>query len=299
MGGAEGILFQTSLVAAFIAGMVALFAPCCVTFLLPAYLGNVFKEKEKVLLMTLVFGAGIFVVLLPAVLGVAALSKFFFDNHDIVYLLGAAVMLITSIIAFLGIKLPMPCLPGSPSGKTDILSIFTLGIFSGITSACCAPVLIGILTLTFLSPNFFGALVIGAMYVLGMVAPLLIISVFLDGKMPGITVLRKCLFTIKLFGREYGILTSNLIAAIVFFFTGWLILILTLQGRLAMDSLEGFTKMIQDSARIVDSYIGNNPLINILFIFGVLSFLYWIAKRVKEGSNKSHSSCKQKPKDSD
>ena len=280
------ILFQTSLIAAFVAGMVALFAPCCVTFLLPAYLGSVFKEKEKVLLMTLVFGAGIFVVLLPAVLGVAALSKFFFDNHDIVYLLGAVVMLITSIIAFLGIKLPMPRLPGSPSGKTDILSIFTLGIFSGITSACCAPVLIGILTLTFLSPNFFGALAIGAMYVLGMVAPLLVISVFLDGKMPGIRFLRKCLFTIKLFGKEYGILTSNLIAAVVFFFTGWLIFILTLQGRLAMDSLDYFTKMIQDSARIVDSYVGNNPIINALFIIAILAFLYWIGKSVRKGDKK-------------
>ena len=280
------ILFQTSLIAAFVAGMVALFAPCCVTFLLPAYLGSVFKEKEKVLLMTLVFGAGIFVVLLPAVLGVAALSKFFFDNHDIVYLLGAVVMLITSIIAFLGIKLPMPRLPGSPSGKTDILSIFTLGIFSGITSACCAPVLIGILTLTFLSPNFFGALAIGAMYVLGMVAPLLVISVFLDGKMPGIRFLRKCLFTIKLFGKEYGILTSNLIAAVVFFFTGWLIFILTLQGRLAMDSLDYFTKMIQDSARIVDSYVGNNPIINALFIIAILAFLYWIGKSIRKGDKK-------------
>lgn len=113
MGG-EGILFQTSLIAAFVAGMVALFAPCCVTFLLPAYLGNVFKEKERVLFMTLIFGLGIFVVLLPAVLGVAALSKFFFDNHDIVYLIGAVVMLITSVIAFLGLKLPMPRLPGAP-----------------------------------------------------------------------------------------------------------------------------------------------------------------------------------------
>ena len=55
----EGLFFQTSLIAAFVAGMVALFAPCCITFLLPAYLGNVFKEKEKVLLMTLIFGLGI------------------------------------------------------------------------------------------------------------------------------------------------------------------------------------------------------------------------------------------------
>src|SRR3989338_2697847 len=104
----EGMLFQTSLIAAFIAGMVALFAPCCITFFL------------------------------PAVLGVAALSKFLFDNHDVVYIIGAIVMLITSAVAFLGIKLPMPHLPGADTNKTDVLSVFTMGIFSGITSACCA-----------------------------------------------------------------------------------------------------------------------------------------------------------------
>src|SRR3989344_190543 len=252
MGG-EGLLFQTSLIAAFVAGMVALFAPCCVTFLLPAYLGNVFKEKERVLFMTLVFGAGIFVVLLPAVLGV---------------------------VTFLGIKLPMPRLGNVNSQKTDIFSIFTLGVFSGITSACCAPVLIGILTLTFLSPNFFGALSIGAMYVLGMVTPLLLISVFLDGKMPGVKLLRKCLFTIKIFGKDYGILTSNLIASIIFLFTGWLILILTVQGKLAMGSLQEFTKIITDANNFVYQYVGDNPLLNIAFVLLVIFGLLQITKKL-------------------
>jgi len=47
-------LFQLSLFASFIAGMVALFAPCCITFLLPAYFANVFKEKKRVVLMTFI-----------------------------------------------------------------------------------------------------------------------------------------------------------------------------------------------------------------------------------------------------
>ena len=55
-------VMSVSLIAAFLAGVVALFAPCCITFLLPAYLGSVFKEKKRVMLMTLVFGAGIFVI---------------------------------------------------------------------------------------------------------------------------------------------------------------------------------------------------------------------------------------------
>lgn len=279
---AAGLLFQTSLIASFVAGMVALFAPCCVTFLLPAYFGNVFKEKERVLFMTLVFGAGIFVVLLPAVLGVAALSTFLFDNHAVVYIIGAVVMILAAIVTLLGLKLPMPHIGGGDTQKTDVLSVFTLGIFSGITSACCAPVLIGILALTFLSPNFFGALAIGAMYVLGMVTPLLLISVFLDGKMPGVKILRRCLFKVRLFGKEYAVLTSNLIASIVFFLTGWLIFILTIQGKLAMGSLEKYTKMIQSAALAVDGYIGENKIYNILFVLFVLYFLYWIAKRIKK-----------------
>src|SRR3990167_5896613 len=162
----EGLLLQTSLIAAFVAGIVALFAPCCITFLLPAYLGNVFKEKEKVLLMTLIFASGIFIVMMPAVLGIALLSKALFEYHNFLYYLGGLVMLGVAGIAFLGLKLPMISLPGRDTTKSDPLSVFILGIFSGITSACCAPVLIGILALTFLSPNFFGALAIGGMYVL-------------------------------------------------------------------------------------------------------------------------------------
>src|SRR3989344_5379332 len=137
----EGLLFQTSLIAAFIAGMVALFAPCCISFLLPAYLGSVFKEKEKVVFMTLIFGLGIFVVMLPAVLGVAALSKALFVYHDQLYILGGFVMILSAVITFFGLKFPMPSLPGVEK-KSDPLSVFILGIFSGITSACCAPVLI-------------------------------------------------------------------------------------------------------------------------------------------------------------
>ena len=42
-------MFQISLIAAYIAGMVALFAPCCISYLFPAYLGNIFKERKQVL----------------------------------------------------------------------------------------------------------------------------------------------------------------------------------------------------------------------------------------------------------
>ncbi len=277
----EGALFQTSLIAAFVAGIVALFAPCCISFLLPAYLGNVFKEKEKVVLMTLVFGAGIFAVMMPAVLGVAALLKALFEYHDVIYYIGGFVMLISAVITFLGLKLPMPNLPGADRDpkKADVLSVFILGIFSGITSACCAPVLIGILTLTFLSTNFVGALAIGGMYVLGMVMPLLFISVFLSGKMKKLMFLRKQVTQFKFLGKTRTIIVSNLIASIIFFLTGLMIIYLKAIGRLGMGDTEGFTKTIQNASGYVNQYVGNNLALNIIFLGLVILILYKISKR--------------------
>lgn len=277
----ETILFQTSLIAAFVAGMVALFAPCCITFLLPAYLGGVFKEKEKVLLMTLIFGLGIFVVMLPAVLGVAFISKLTFRYHDQIYLMGGIVMLLVSLITFLGIKLPMPHIPGSAQKeKPDVLSVFTLGIFSGITSACCAPVLIGILALTFLSPSFFGALAIGGVYVLGMVTPLLLISLFLNDKMPKFNRLRRPVATITVLGRYTPLTISNLVGSAVFFLTGILILVLSYKGSLSSENMEVFTKVITDSAQSVNSLVGNNLVVNVIFLVLLAFFFYKIAKKI-------------------
>lgn len=276
----EGILFQTSLIAAFVAGVVALFAPCCISFLLPAYLGNVFKEKEKVVLMTLIFGAGIFTVMMPAVLGVAALSRFLFDNHDGIYYLGGFVMLVSAAITFLGIKFPMPSLPYSETKKTDPLSVFLLGIFSGITSACCAPVLIGILTLTFLSPNFFGALAIGGMYVLGMVVPLLIIAVFLSGKMTKFMFLRKPVMSFRFLGKNRTLLVSNLIASIIFFLTGLLIIYLQYIGKLGMGDNKGFEKTIINVSTFVNQYVGGNIVLNILFVVILAFGLYKMSKKI-------------------
>ena len=276
----EQVLFQTSLIAAFVAGVVALFAPCCISFLLPAYLGSVFKEKEKILLMTLIFGLGIFVVMMPAVLGIAALSKALFIYHDEIYVFGGFVMLVASAITFLGIKFPMPNLPGREAGKHDPLSIFMLGVFSGITSACCAPVLIGILTLTFLTPSFFGAISIGATYVLGMVFPLLIISIFLSGKVDRFMFLRKPMLQFKFLGKERVVIVSNFLASVIFAATGVLILSLKATGKLSMSNLEGFTKTVTNTGNYINQYTQGNIAYNILFIILFGLFIYYLVKKL-------------------
>ena len=50
-------------------------------------------------------------------------------------------------------------------------SVFTLGIFSGIATTCCAPVLAGVLALSVLPGSVFWGMMYTLSYVLGMVAP--------------------------------------------------------------------------------------------------------------------------------
>ena len=280
----EGFLLSTSIIAAFVAGMVALFAPCCITFLFPAYLGSVFKEREKVLAMTLVFGLGIFVVLMPAVLGVAFASKMLLRYHDVVYLLGAFVMIGAGIISLLGLKLPMPSWAyRQEKTRTDVVGGFTLGIFSGLTSACCAPVLIGVLAFAFLSPNFLGALLLGAVYVLGMVTPLLLMSLFFSYKMPGIQIWRKPLTVFSLSGREYPLLLGNLIAGAIFLGAGFITFVLTMTGKLSMTQADQFSKLIQNAGAFVNDQIGPNPLVNFGFLFALTAGLIFFLMKVKGG----------------
>jgi cytochrome c biogenesis protein CcdA len=61
--------------------------------------------------------------------------------------------------------------------KVNVFSVYTLGLVSGITSACCAPVLFAAITLTTLSPSLFQAFFVALAYVFGIVFPLFLLSV--------------------------------------------------------------------------------------------------------------------------
>ena len=270
------ILFQTSIIAAFLAGMLALFAPCCVSYLLPAYLGSVFKERKRVLFMTLVYSLGIFAVMIPAVLGSKLISLAVFRYHEQIYLIGGAFMILVGLTSLIGLKLPMPNINKSGKQGTDIPSVFTLGVFSGITSACCAPVLVGVLTLSFLSPSLWQSLLIGFVYVLGMVTPLYIGSYFLDSKkVLGLTFFKRQLGKIKLFTKEYPIIMGNVFSFFIFTLTGLLVLYLTLATDFSMAEMaQGFSGNI-NTATI---WLNSLPGANVIFLILIILFFAGIVK---------------------
>lgn len=226
------ILVGTSLIAAFVAGVAALFAPCCITVLLPSYLGNIFREKYKIFFMTFVFFLGVATVFLPIGLGASFLAQTFSKYHNIIFTVGGIFLVVLGLLMLFGKKFTTPTFVRDGM-KRHVSSIYLLGIFSAIATTCCAPVLAGVLTLSVAS----GTVVWGALYtlayVVGMTLPLFIIAAFLDkiNLTEKFTNAKKTV-NLRIGGWRWRITVSELISGLIFLVMGGYITYLALSNAL-------------------------------------------------------------------
>ncbi|HLE18699.1 MAG TPA: cytochrome c biogenesis CcdA family protein [Syntrophales bacterium] len=224
--------------AAFVAGVAALFAPCCITVLLPAYFASIFRERYRVFLMTFVFFLGILAVFLPMGLGAAALGQVFNRYHNTIFVIGGVFLVLMGLVLLTGRHFSLP-FSVSPSLKNhNAFSVFTLGIFSGIATTCCAPVLAGVLTLAALPGSVAWGGMYTLSYVFGMVTPLFVLSLFLD-KVDFTQKLNKTFkkpIEYSMGGKKFSIAISEAISGITFLVMGMLIIYLALTNRLFVHS---------------------------------------------------------------
>lgn len=234
------LLISTSLVAAFIAGVAALFAPCCVTVLLPSYFGSIFSTRKKVFLMTFIFFLGILTVFLPLGLGLSVLGQFFSKYHLAVFTIIGAALLLLGVSLLSGRRLPMPKrLRPQPefSGNENAGSVYVLGIFSGVATTCCAPVLAGALALSVLPGSYIWGIVYTLAYVLGMVAPLFILASILDrSRMTDRLLSIRKPIVFRLFKKEISMRLSDILAGTIFTVVGILTLTWAFTGNVAVHS---------------------------------------------------------------
>ena len=176
------LLSTGSVLAAFFAGTIALFAPCCIVFLAPSYLAAAVKNNRwRLLPLTLVFASGLALVLVPITLGASLIAGAIAKYHGPVYWAGGLLMIGLGLLALTGTMWSMPSVLRAPdTSRADSATFFSLGVFSGIASSCCAPVLVGVMTLSALSGNPFGGFLLGLAFVFGMVIPLLIMALVWD-----------------------------------------------------------------------------------------------------------------------
>src|SRR3990172_13243006 len=93
------LLISASFIAAFVAGIAALFAPCCVTILLPTFLASIFRDRSTVFLMTFIYFLGLLAVFMPIGLGAVFITQLFSAYHSLIFSAGAIFLI------FLGVYL--------------------------------------------------------------------------------------------------------------------------------------------------------------------------------------------------
>ena len=211
-----------SIIVAFTAGVVALAMPCCFTVLLPAYLAKSFDTVTGRLGMTAIFGAGIATILLPIAIGVTELTTILTTNHALLFGGGGFCMVVLGLLTFWGVPiLPMRAWGGVDLGRRDVPSVYSLGVFSGVASTCCAPVLAGVLVLSAFSGGIVSSVFVGLAYVAGMVFPLLVVATVWDRRAVRLpSLLRGRMVRLRLFRWQVDLHSSKLVAGSLFVIMG-------------------------------------------------------------------------------
>lgn len=229
------LLTTGSVLAAFFAGGVALFAPCCIVFLAPSYLAVAVKNRRwRLLPLTFVFTAGLALVLVPITLGMSLVASTIAHYHAPLYYAGGLLMLLLAVFSLSGRMLSLPSFLRAPdTARGDSASFFGLGVFSGVASSCCAPVLAGVMTLSALSGSPVGGVALGLAYTFGMVFPLFVMALFWDRYHLGE---RRWLqarpVTLRIGSRTLVTNTVNLVVAAGFAVMGGFVLHLASTGRM-------------------------------------------------------------------
>lgn len=264
------LFFGISLTASFLAGILALFAPCCITFLFPSYLGTIFRDGKKIMWYTVVFALGLSFILIPVALGVRFFIGFFDTYHSIIYYLGGLVLIFMGVMTIKPILHLPQFFSFNPKIDKNVnsASVFGLGLMSGLTSSCCAPVLFAAVTLTSLSPTLLQAALVSFSYVLGIVFPLFILSLFYKR----IT----HVFTGEVRKNLYHVF--QILGAVIFVFSGIAVLVLTYLNKIQMYQMESYGRGL----RVLVFKMGKwftNPFVDIIVFTIICALFYHLLKR--------------------
>jgi len=223
-------------IVAIVAGMLTFMAPCTLP-ILPAYFAfSTTSGRSQVTSNTMFFALGL--ASMFTVLGVAAgtVGRLVLNyKREIVYIFGAIIILF-GVMSILGKNIKLFKTQLKSSRKPWESFVFG-GLFGLTWSGCIGPVLGFMLILAASTQTVIGGGLLLFMYAMGLVFPLILLSVYID-RLPKEgrvwTLLRGKLFEIKINKKKYYIHSTNLISGILFISLG---VFLILEANYALTSL--------------------------------------------------------------
>lgn len=296
-----GLPTVATILAGFPAGFVALLAPCCFGVLLAAYFTRFTHERDRMVRMTLVFAAGIWLVYLVPALGISALATSFLAYHDWIYKAGGVLMLLLAGMLLLGhrVMLPKPAWLASrslegqrPHESYDYVSVLGLGFTAGLSTLCCAPVLAAVMALSAAPGSIPTALAAEVYFVLGMTLPLFAIAIVADRE-----ALRRHLRNLqkrpavsyRVVGRSIALTWGDLLAASLYAVFG-LVMIFAVNGMGTATSRD-FAMNLQ-TIRItawLQTYTSFLPLWSVIAFPAALVGIIYLIAMLKEKFNEDRS----------
>ena len=135
-------------------------------------------------------------------------------------------MLAMGVLMLLGKSVMLPIHVHPKLEKYDFGSIYVLGLFSGVATTCCGPVLAGVLARSALPGSIWLGGLYALTFVVGMVVPLFIMALLVDRTqvLERFKSLKRKV-SYSLFGRQITANLSHLIAGAIFSIFGAFILI--------------------------------------------------------------------------
>jgi cytochrome c-type biogenesis protein len=166
----------------FVAGMLTFLAPCTLP-ILPAYLAfSTAPSKVSTFLRTLLFGTGVIIVFLVFGLLAGSLGSLITINKGIIATISGIIFILLGGLILAGKELPWFTIQANPSRTAFGTLLFGI-IFALSWSGCIGPVLGFVLTLAVNTQTALSGGILLVIYALGLLTPLLIVSVFFD-KLP-------------------------------------------------------------------------------------------------------------------
>lgn len=157
-------------------GVLTLLSPCSAV-LLPAFFAYAFTSDRAIIGRTVVFLAGLLTTLVPLGVAASTLGMFFAEHREVVVLVASLVVIVLGVTQVLGISLPLPGRRQSAGRAGSVGAVYLLGTVYGVAGVCSGPILGSVLAVAAAGGNALYGGTLLAIYALGMVLPVLVLSV--------------------------------------------------------------------------------------------------------------------------
>lgn len=269
-------IFNISLGAAFLAGLLMFFSPCTLPMII-VLLGvgstNDVTQKPNFKKKIWLFIAGFFITLILIGFSVSYLGQLFINYRKLIVFISGIFMVVFGSMLILKLKFPdlLSKFKIKLSQSSLLSSYFFLGFFFGSgVNPCLGPILFSIFFLAANSPNIIYTLFLLGMYTLGVFSPYLFILTLAEKK--EFTARTKEQF--KKYGDKLTILSSFIfiILGLLYIFTGS-------SSLLQRDVLGLWTLIYYFQSFILSSYLITSSLTVLLIIL----VIYFITKKFTKG----------------